>query len=115
MRILISHDPLLNPTSFTTRILPGRGSGGRIRSIAGSTKSVVIAYRRRVTVKEPLKLRLHVSADQRYELFVDGERVSRGPKLPTITAPANGPSAVEAAPFSTTEWEKTYWSRASSS
>ncbi len=40
----------------------------------------VAAYRCRFTAGEPRSVRLHVSADERYELFLDGERVGRGPE-----------------------------------
>ena len=38
----------------------------------------VVAYRRIFTLSQAEKFRLHISADERYELFVDGERVGRG-------------------------------------
>ena len=40
----------------------------------------VVAYRRRFAVDSSTTVRLHVSADQRYELFVDGARIGRGPE-----------------------------------
>jgi hypothetical protein len=40
----------------------------------------VVAFRRRFTLGETHPVRLHVSADERYELFVDGERLGRGPE-----------------------------------
>ena len=39
----------------------------------------VAAYRLRVELEAPLVLRAHVSADERYELWVDGQRIGRGP------------------------------------
>jgi hypothetical protein len=36
------------------------------------------AYRRKFTTKTTAKVRVHVSADERYELFLDGERIGRG-------------------------------------
>jgi len=38
------------------------------------------AYRLNFTLKEDATLRLHVSADERYDLFCDGERFGRGPE-----------------------------------
>jgi len=39
----------------------------------------VAGYRLAFQVERPTTLRLHVSADERYELLVDGERIGRGP------------------------------------
>ncbi|RPI25999.1 MAG: alpha-L-rhamnosidase [Acidobacteria bacterium] len=39
---------------------------------------LVTAYRLRLTNNSGVKARLHVSADERYELFLDGRRVGRG-------------------------------------
>ncbi|HEY3282499.1 MAG TPA: alpha-L-rhamnosidase C-terminal domain-containing protein [Armatimonadota bacterium] len=38
----------------------------------------VTAYRRRFTLPQDTTLRVHVTADERYELYLDGERVGRG-------------------------------------
>jgi hypothetical protein len=40
----------------------------------------VVAYRLRFRLDEAASVRAHVSADERYELFLDGERVGRGPE-----------------------------------
>jgi len=40
----------------------------------------VLAFRRAFTLDEPQTVRIHVSADHRYELFLDGERLGRGPE-----------------------------------
>lgn len=40
---------------------------------------VVSAYRRTLALRNRLHCRLHVTADARYELFLDGELVGRGP------------------------------------
>ena len=39
----------------------------------------VTAYRCRFAIAQDTLLRVHVSADERYELFLDGQRVGRGP------------------------------------
>jgi hypothetical protein len=44
------------------------------------TPPFVTAYRRRFTLERDGQVRVHVSADERYELFLDGERVGRGPE-----------------------------------
>jgi alpha-L-rhamnosidase len=38
----------------------------------------VVAYRLRFDLDAPQTIRVHVTADERYELFVDGRRVGRG-------------------------------------
>jgi hypothetical protein len=43
----------------------------------------VAAYRLKFKVESPATIRLHISADERYELYVDGERVGRGPERGT--------------------------------
>ena len=40
----------------------------------------VAAYRLRFKVEEPATLRIHVTADERYDLFLDGARLGRGPE-----------------------------------
>jgi hypothetical protein len=40
----------------------------------------VAAYRRQFTVAEVVTLRIHVSADERYALYLDGARIGRGPE-----------------------------------
>lgn len=41
---------------------------------------VVLAFRNRFTVKRDGTVRVHVSADERYELYLDGKRIGRGPE-----------------------------------
>ncbi|CAN5514051.1 hypothetical protein BH10PLA1_BH10PLA1_20700 [soil metagenome] len=36
------------------------------------------AFLRHLTLEAPLKVRIHVAADERYELFLDGHRIGRG-------------------------------------
>src|SRR4028119_1235314 len=50
---------------------PGTPAGG---------VSFVVAYRLRFTLPSPAVVRAHVSADQRYDLFLDGVRLGRGPE-----------------------------------
>ncbi len=60
------------PEGFTVRwiwhptLLPGDAS--------------ILAFRLPFAVDEEQSVRIHVSADQRYELFFDGERLGRGPQ-----------------------------------
>ena len=46
----------------------------------------VTAYRRSITVDKPVTLRIHVTADERYELYLDGERIGRGSERGTVDA-----------------------------
>src|SRR5690606_30497077 len=39
---------------------------------------IVAAYRLRFTLDAAARVRAHVSADERYELFLDGARIGRG-------------------------------------
>lgn len=43
-------------------------------------QSCVVSYRRKFSLPEPKKIRVHVSADQFYELYVDGQSLGRGPE-----------------------------------
>ncbi|MGC9348778.1 MAG: alpha-L-rhamnosidase [Anaerolineae bacterium] len=47
---------------------------------ACSSAPSVTAYRRRFTLDEDEMMRVHVTADERYMLYLDGERVGRGPE-----------------------------------
>ncbi|HSQ40586.1 MAG TPA: hypothetical protein VLM78_10555, partial [Anaerolineales bacterium] len=40
----------------------------------------VVAYRRVFTAVADVTLRIHVSADERYALYLDGARIGRGPE-----------------------------------
>lgn len=46
-------------------------------------KPSVTAYRLTFSLKEKITVTLHVSADERYELWVDGQRLGRGPERST--------------------------------
>jgi len=52
-------------------------------SVPGAQVPFVAAFRRRFAVEKPSTIRVHVTADERYELFVDGERAGRGPERGT--------------------------------
>src|SRR5579862_148874 len=47
---------------------------------ANGTAPVVQAFRRSFTVDRPRTVRIHVSTDERYELYLDGKRIGRGPE-----------------------------------
>src|SRR3954454_14333793 len=80
MRILLDADPLLPRDAFHHEDSPWPAKWVGHPEHPAGREPVVIAYRRRFSLAQPMKLRLHVSADERYELFVDGRRVGRGPE-----------------------------------
>ncbi|MEM1444472.1 MAG: alpha-L-rhamnosidase C-terminal domain-containing protein [Planctomycetota bacterium] len=45
-----------------------------------SQRPVDVIYRLRVLLTESTRLRLHVSADERYDFRIDGQRIGRGPQ-----------------------------------
>src|SRR5688500_812931 len=51
-----------------------------IRPGPASSQPSVVAYRLCTTVSAETSLQIVVSADERYELYVDGQRVGRGPE-----------------------------------
>ena len=80
MRVLIDRDPSLDFTVHLHESSPWPAKWIGHPEHSEPTASVVIAYRRRFTLDKPAKVRIHVSADERYELFVDGRREGRGPE-----------------------------------
>ncbi len=81
-RVLIDHDPFpeypqgLDTREFDRALWPAKWIGcPDVRQT-----SFVCAYRLRFQLQRSEPLRLHVSADQRYELFLDGVRIGRGPE-----------------------------------
>lgn len=78
MRTLIAEEPFAELRSERAP-WEGEGSwpclwiGG-----AGTGTPLVAAYRRRFRLEQAATVRVHVSADERYELFLDGERIGRG-------------------------------------
>jgi alpha-L-rhamnosidase len=45
---------------------------------AKGLEPVVVVYKKAFSIDEATKLRIHVTADERYELFLDGKRIGRG-------------------------------------
>lgn len=76
-RVLIHDDPFHDPA----QVIFQRGAWPvnwlEHPDVRGAAPAVV-AYRRIFNLDRATKFRLHVSADERYELFVDSERVGRG-------------------------------------
>ena len=82
-RVLISTPPKFPPSEKTAAIWDSVGDWP-CRWIAPSDpigNSFVFAVRLRFTLTERLTTRIHVTADERYELFVDGEPAGRGPEI----------------------------------
>ena len=78
MQVLIDRDPYLdrpeNAYWFTRGIWPCAW----IHCPEVTTPPFVVAYRRQFTVEQDTTFRIHVTADERYELFLDGARIGRG-------------------------------------
>ena len=74
-KIELTVDPFLNTPT------PGRWPANWIaESVTPETGFQVTAYRLQFSLSTPIRVRLHVSADERYELYIDGQRVGRGPE-----------------------------------
>lgn len=75
-RVVLERVPEVDPTYHH------EGSPWASRWVAhpkqGPDQTAVVAYRLRFKLEKAETIRAYVSADQRYELFVDGERVGRG-------------------------------------
>src|SRR5918912_645296 len=77
MRAIIDRDPYLdraeNANWNTRGMWPGAWVG-----CPDAHVPFVAAYWRRFVVDRDVVVRIHVTADERYELFLDGTRVGRG-------------------------------------
>lgn len=80
MRALIDVAPFAASTTSTDWGARGTWPGHWIACRDADQPPFVAAYRLRFTLDTPETIRLHVSADERYELWLDGERVGRGPE-----------------------------------
>lgn len=79
MQVLISQEPFIDQSRPWTRRGDWPASWVCHPEVKG-TEPAVTAYRRRFSLDAAGKVRIHVSADERYELFLDGERIGRGPQ-----------------------------------
>lgn len=79
MRVMIQDDPFAQLTQEAHWRQSSRWPAWWI-GVEGAQAPFVAAFRLRFTANEPGEVRLHVSADERYELFLDGERLGRGPE-----------------------------------
>jgi hypothetical protein len=78
MRVLIPHDPYAGaaPEAYSSKT--GVWPCKWIACADAGLPPFVTAYRCRFTLGEPATIRAHVTADERYDLFLDGERIGRG-------------------------------------
>jgi len=81
MRVLIDEDPYRART-WDRGIWAGRGEWPCrwVSCPAAGRPPFVTAYRRPFALEKDAVVRVHVTADERYELFLDGHRVGRGPE-----------------------------------
>jgi alpha-L-rhamnosidase len=78
-RVLLDADPFLTPDQMWKR----RGlwpADWVTHPAADGTGAIVMAFRRRFRLDAAATVRIHVSADERYELWLDSVRVGRGPE-----------------------------------
>jgi len=78
MRTHISEDPQLDRSAFRHEAPAWPASW--ISHPDWNHQTAVIAFRRRFMLEQPGKIRIHVSADQRYQLYLNGQQIGRGPE-----------------------------------
>jgi hypothetical protein len=79
-RILILQDPFLHLNSDKPWRERGQWPCRWVGCPGAEHPPFVAAYRLRFMLEADATIRAHVSADERYELFLDGERIGRGPE-----------------------------------
>ena len=79
MRVFLDKDPFIDPkTVWLTR---GTWPAKWIwHPDLHDDEVAVVGFRRRFALDKQTRIRIHVSADERYELFLDGARIGRGPE-----------------------------------
>ncbi len=80
MRVLIDRYPFAEQTKDRAWDERGVWRARWISTPEPFQPPVVLAFRNRFTVKQDETVRVHVSADERYELYLDGKRIGRGPE-----------------------------------
>jgi alpha-L-rhamnosidase len=78
MRTIIDHDPYLAANRDLPWQQQGRWPCAWLGCPATGEPPFVVAYRLRFALPHPATIRAHVSADERYELFLDGVAIGRG-------------------------------------
>lgn len=77
-RITLSEDPFYEPHSDRNFTNLGLWPATWISHPQLPALPVAVAYRKQFSLDAATTIRAHVSADERYELFIDGERVAMG-------------------------------------
>ncbi len=78
MRTLIDHDPFLARQNHASWAERGCWPCHWIGCPDVIAPPFATAYRRQFALDQALSLRVHVTADERYDLFLDHERIGRG-------------------------------------
>jgi alpha-L-rhamnosidase len=78
VRTLIDRDPYSDRSENAIWFTRGRWPCAWIDCPHAEPPPIVTAYRRRFILDDAVSLRVHVTADERYELFLDGARIGRG-------------------------------------
>lgn len=79
MQVLINEDPFVDNT--LDWIARGHWPAKWIcHPEVHAMSPAVMAFRKRFELEADTELRIHVTADQRYDLFLDGQRIGRGPQ-----------------------------------
>lgn len=82
-RILLKNDPF-NHYDATADSSEGMGKTWPAKWVQAPfplKTAALVAFRCRFSIDEPTNTRLHISADERYQLFLDGKSLGRGPDL----------------------------------
>jgi hypothetical protein len=80
MRVMLESDPFAHLNQGKTLWMRNTWPARWIAHPQASATPVVVAYRREFNLPADATFRLHVTADERYQLFVDGVQVGRGPE-----------------------------------
>ena len=80
MRVLTQSDPYLPYNLHKPWRERGWWPAYWIACPGADTLPLVTAYRRSFTISGNMAIRIHVTADERYDLFLDGVRIGRGPE-----------------------------------
>jgi alpha-L-rhamnosidase len=80
MRVTLDRDPFAHPERGKTLWHRGNWPARWIAHPAPGQAPFVVAYRRHFRLTAEQTIRLHVSADERYALYLDGVLIGRGPE-----------------------------------
>lgn len=77
-RVQLKHDPYTDRPENGFWATRGVWPCAWIACPGADAPPFVSAYRRTFVLDQPARIRIHVSADERYDLFLNGERIGRG-------------------------------------